>query len=280
MAVEVTEVTCKSALTGSGGSYRLNPYVGCQHACVYCYATYIARWRGQEGPWGSWVQAKTNIPEVLARELRRRRGVHIMLSTVCDIYQPVEEQHGLTRRCLTVLAEAARQDPELSVFVLTKSELVRRDLDVLNAFPAGQLRVGFSVTTARDDVGALLEPGATRPSRRLAAARGLREAGLPVGLLFAPVLPYVTERELPRLIELARQADLECIGFDPCNYLDRQVGAKLQQAYHRLGRTALARLRQAREDPGYAQELQALIQRCTDGGGGRKPASRQPSTDQ
>ena len=65
MAVAVTEVTCKTALTGKGGSYRLNPYVGCQHACVYCYATYIARWRGEEGPWGSWVQAKTNIPDCL-----------------------------------------------------------------------------------------------------------------------------------------------------------------------------------------------------------------------
>jgi len=266
MAVAVTEVTCKTALTGKGGSYRLNPYVGCQHACVYCYATYIARWRGEEGPWGSWVQAKTNIPEVLQRELRRRRGAHIMLSTVCDAYQPVEEQRGLTRRSLTVLAEAAEQDAELHVFVLTKSELVRRDLDLLRAFPAGQVRVGFSVTTARDDVGALLEPHATRPSRRLAAARALREAGLPVGVLFAPVLPHVTERELPRLLELVREADLECMGFDPCNYLDRHVGAKLQQAYERLGRTALARLRQAREDPAYGLELQELIRRCTAAG--------------
>jgi DNA repair photolyase len=272
MPVAVTEVTCKTALTGSGGSYRLNPYVGCEHACVYCYATYIARWRGEEGPWGSWVQAKTNIPEVLERELRRRRGVHIMLSTVCDVYQPLEEQCGLTRRCLSVLSEAAQQDPDLSVFVLTKSELIRRDLDLLQAFPGGRARVGFSMTTARDDVGALLEPGATRPSRRLAAARALRQAGLPVGLLFAPVLPYVTERELPRLIELAQQANLECIGFDPCNYLDRHVGAKLQQAYQRLGRTALARLRQAREDPAYEPELQELIRKCREAGGTRATA--------
>ena len=267
MPVAVTEVTCKSALTGSGGSYRLNPYVGCEHACVYCYATYIARWRGQEGPWGSWVQAKTNIPEVLQRELRRRRGADVMLSTVCDVYQPVEQQHGLTRRCLSALAEAAKQDENLSVFVLTKSELVRRDVDVLQAFPAGRLRVGFSVTTARDDVGALLEPGATRPSRRLAAARALREAGLTVGLLFAPVLPYVTERELPRLLDLAEQADLQCLGFDPCNYLDRHVGAKLQQAYQRLGPRAVARLKQARSDPGYEQELREFIRRCTVGRG-------------
>jgi DNA repair photolyase len=263
VGIAVEEVTCKSALTGSGGSYRLNPYVGCEHACVYCYATYIARWRGQEGPWGSWVQAKTNIPEVLARELRRRTGVHIMLSTVCDVYQPAEEQHGLTRRCLSVLVEAAERDEQLSVFVLTKSDLVCRDLDVLQAFRPGCLRIGFSVTTARDDVGALLEPHATRPSRRLAAGRALREAGLTVGLLFAPVLPYVTERELPRLLDLAKQAGLECLGFDPCNYLDRHVGTKLLQAYQRLGPKAIARLKQARDDPAYEPDLRELIRRST-----------------
>ena len=271
MPVAVTEVTCKSALTGSGGSYRLNPYVGCQHACVYCYATYIARWRGQEGPWGSWVQAKTNIPEVLQRELRRRRGVHIMLSTVCDIYQPVEQRHELTRRCLTVLAEAADQDEGLNVGLLTKSDLILRDIDLLRSFPAGRMRIGFSMTTARDDVGALLEPGAARPSRRLAAARALREAGLAVGLLFAPVLPYVTERELPRLLDLAEEADLYCAGFDPCNYLDRHVGAKLQQAYERLGPKALARLNEARSDPDYRQEVEELFSRCTAARQGASP---------
>jgi len=269
MPISIQEVTCKSALTGSGGHFRLNPYVGCEHACIYCYATYIARWRGQEGPWGSWVQAKTNIPDVLARELRRKRGAHIMLSTVCDVYQKVEEQCGLTRRCLTVLAEAAEQDEALSVFVLTKSDLILRDLDLLRSFPGGRVQVGFSVTTARDDVGALLEPYATRPSRRLAAARTLREAGLSVGLLFAPMLPYVTELELPRLLDLAERADLERIGFDPCNYLDRHVGAKLQQAYQRLGPKAIARLNEARHNPGYEEELQALIRRCTEGCSGK-----------
>jgi len=265
MRVAVQEVSCKTALTGSGGRYRLNPYVGCEHACVYCYATYIARWRGQAGPWGSWVQAKVNIPEVLARELKRRTGAHIMLSTVCDVYQPVERECELTRRCLSVLQEMAQRDPDLNVFLLTKSELVLRDVAVLEAFPAGRLQVGFSMTTARDDVGALLEPHATRPSRRLAAARTLREAGLTAGLLFAPVLPHVTERELPRLLELAEQADLECLGFDPCNYLDRQVGARLRQAYQRLGPRAIARLNQARDDPAYEQELQELIREARAG---------------
>ncbi|MGQ9732212.1 MAG: radical SAM protein [Candidatus Zipacnadales bacterium] len=264
MGIVVEEVTCKSALTGAGGNYRLNPYIGCEHACVYCYATYIARWRGQSGPWGSWVQAKMNITEVLERELRRRPGAHIMLSTVCDVYQPTERHYKLTRDCLAVLARAAERDSNLNVFVLTKSELVCRDLDLLQAFPPGQLRVGFSVTTARDDVGALIEPHATRPSRRLATAHRLRDAGLAVGLLFAPVLPYVTEHELPRLLELTAQGGLECLGFDPCNYLDRQVGARLLNAYRRFGPQGLARLRQARDDPTYEEKLRERFRQLTE----------------
>lgn len=255
------EVKCKSALTGCGGSFRLNPYVGCEHACVYCYATYIARWRNKSGAWGSWVQVKVNIPEVLERELPRRPGAHIMLSTVCDVYQPIEQEWSITRRCLAILAEAAGRDEKLSVFLLTKSDLVCRDIDVLARFSPRQLRIGFSITTARDDVGALLEPHAPRPSARLRAARRLRREGFTVGLLFAPVLPYVTERELPRLLEIAAEAGLECIGFDPCNYLTRHVGGKLLQAYRRLGPAAITRLNQARTDPRYQENLQALIDR-------------------
>jgi len=185
-----------------------------------------------------------------------------MLSTVCDVYQPAERQYRLTQQCLTVLAEAAKNDRQLEIFVLTKSDLVCRDLDLLTCFPREQLRIGFSITTARDDVGALLEPHASRPSRRLAAARTLREAGLRVGLLFAPTLPYVTERELPRLLQMAREARLECMGFDPCNYLNRHVGNRLAQAYRRLGPTALARLNEARGDPHYEKHLRAWIERC------------------
>ena len=131
MSIKVEEITCKSALTGAGEHYRLNPYGGCEHACAYCYATYLSRWRGQSGPWGTWVQAKTNIPRVLERELTRRRNIEVFLSTACDVYQPAEEEYRLTRQCLSVLALAAQQDGGPSVFLVTKSDRVLRDLDVL-----------------------------------------------------------------------------------------------------------------------------------------------------
>lgn len=265
MKLAVEEVTCKSALTGSGGSYRLNPYVGCEHRCEYCYATYIARWRGKSGPWGSWVQAKTNMPEVLKRELRRRKGIHVFLSTVCDIYQPAERKYKVTQQCLSLLCDAAHEDPDLEVFLLTKSDLVQRDLELLAAFPEGALRVGFSMTTPRDEVAALVEPASSRPSRRLAAAKALKEAGLTVGMLINPILPYVTERDMPALLESAQESGLDFVGFDTLHYLRGHVGGKMRRVYRRLGQEAKARLEQARNDPAYERELRQLIDELTAG---------------
>ena len=265
MGITVEEITCKSALTGSGSHYRLNPYGGCEHACVYCYATYLTRWRGQCGPWGSWVQVKTNIPRVLERELTRKRGIEVFLSTACDVYQPVEQQYRLTRRCLSVLALAAQQDEGPSVFLVTKSDRVLRDLDVLQAFPAGKLKVAFSVTTHRDETAAIVEPGAPPPSRRIAAVKTLAAAGIRAGLLVSPVLPYVTERDLPTLLDQAEAAGAQFVGFDLLNYLDRHVGAKLREAYQHLGQEAQERLEQARDTTRYEPGVRQLIARLRQG---------------
>ncbi len=265
MRPSIAEITCKSALTGSGGHYRLNPYVGCEHNCVYCYATYIARWREQTGPWGSWLQAKVNVAEVLRRELSRRKGIEVFLSTVCDVYQPAEGRYRLTRRCLQVLGEAAQTDDGLRVSLLTKAELVRRDLDLLAAFPGGRLRVCFSMTTSQDDEGAILEPGAARPSRRLAAARELTAAGVPVSVLVNPILPYVTERDLPALLDAAETAGADVGGFDLVHYLRGHVWGKTRWAYGKLGPEAVQRLEQARRDPGYEDEVRRLVRAATEG---------------
>ena len=259
MAIRVEEITCKSALTGSGSYYRLNPYGGCEHACAYCYATYLARWRGQSGPWGSWVQVKTNIPRVLERELTRKHNIKVFLSTACDVYQPVEEQYRLTRQCLSVLALAAQRGDGPSVMVLTKSDRILRDLDVLVAFSPERLQVGFSITTHDDKTAAIIEPGASPPSRRLAAVATLTEAGIRAGLFISPVLPYVTERDLPELFDRAEEAGCRFVGFDLLNYLDRHVGEKLREAYEHLGPEALERLEEARHSAGYEPAVRRMI---------------------
>lgn len=259
MPIRVEQTTCKSALTGSGGHYRLNPYVGCEHACAYCYATYLARWRGQEGPWGSWVQVKTNVARVLEKELQRKRGIEVFLSTACDVYQPVEQQYRLTRQCLSVLALAAQQEGGPTVSVVTKSAAILQDLDVLRVFPEGRLRLTFSLALMDDEVAAMLEPGASRPSERLAALARLTAEGFQAGLFVSPVLPYYTERDLPALLEAAGEAGCCSLGFDLLNYLDRHVGAKLRAAYRELGPEPLARLQQARGEE-YEREVKAQIE--------------------
>lgn len=262
MSLAVHEITCKSALTGSGGHFRLNPYVGCEHNCVYCYATYLARWREEPGPWGSWVQVKTNIPRVLERELARKRGIEVFLSTACDVYQPVEQQYRLTRHCLSLLALAAQRDDDLRVFLVTKSDAVVGDLDVLKVFPPQALQVAFSVTTHRDETAALVEPKASPPSRRLAALQTLNAAGIRTGLFISPVLPHVTEQDLPQLLAAAQAAGCRFLGFDRLNYLDRHIGAKMRAVYRHFGPEAQARLEQACHDPGYEASLRAVIARA------------------
>lgn len=265
MSIAVHEITCKSALTGSGPNYRLNPYGGCEHACVYCYATYLARWRGQTGDWGSWVQVKTNIARVLERELARKRGIEVFLSTACDVYQPVEETYRLTRQCLSVLALAAQQDEGPTVFLVTKSDLVLRDCDVLQAFPEGKLKVAFSVTTHDDEDAAIVEPHAAPPSRRLKALKALNAAGICAGLLISPVLPYLTERDLPELLNQAEGAGCRFVSFDLLRYLDRHIATTMREAYSHFGQDAQSRLQQAREAGCYEAEVRAMIARAMQG---------------
>jgi DNA repair photolyase len=259
MSISVQEITCKSALTGTGSHARLNPYGGCEHACAYCYATYLGHWRGQTGPWGSWVQVKTNVARVLEKELPRRRNLEVFMSTACDIYQPVEERYKLTRQCLSVLALAAQQDDGPRVMIVTKSDLVLRDRDVLQAFPPGKVQVAFSVTTHVDETAAIVEPHAPPPSRRLAALQALTDAGLRAGLFISPVLPFITARDLPGLLDAAEAAGCQFVSFDLLRYLDRHIGAQMRLAYRQLGPDAQMRLAQARFPDRYEPEVRELI---------------------
>jgi DNA repair photolyase len=164
-----------------------------------------------------------------------------------------------------VLALAAQHEEGPTVFLVTKSDRILRDLDVLEAFPHGKLKVAFSVTTHNDDTAAVLEPGAPPPSRRIAAIQRLTGAGIRAGLLVSPVLPCVTERDLPLLLDRAEAAGAQFVGFDMLHYLDRHVGAKLREAYRQLGQEAQERLEQAREAARYEAEVRQLIARVMPG---------------
>lgn len=204
------EIRCKTALSPSGLpglDYTLNPYRGCGHACAYCYAPATLRYNGPE-PWGTFVNARVDIPRILERELRiKRRGV-IGISTVTDPYQPVEERSLLTRRCLEVLA--AKDFP---VCIQTKSSLVVRDLEILKTI--GEIDVGFTVTTLDERMGALLEPGASPPSMRLKAMAKLSAEGIPTWAFVGPLMPGVLDKDkLAELLQAIKDAGASHVMLD------------------------------------------------------------------
>lgn len=192
--MEVTEIATKSALVRSRiprVQYVINPYLGCAHGCRYCYATFMRKYSRSHAasPWGSFVEVKVNIPQVLREELRRKKTPGTaLLSSVCDPYQPVELKYRLTRQCLGILQEAGWE-----VHILTRSPLVIRDLDLLAA--ASPHAVGLTIPTDDDRVRRVLEPHAPPIGARLQTLRRLREAGLRPWVFIAPLLP-MNPREL------------------------------------------------------------------------------------
>jgi DNA repair photolyase len=204
---EVRTIECKAALSPSslpGLDLTLNPYRGCEHDCVYCYAPYLFRMARQD--W-SRVGAKSDIPRLLSKEAARKRGV-IGLSTATDPYQPVEGDALLTRRCLQELVKA-----KAKVSVLTKSDLVLRDIDLLKALP--DVEVGITITTIEDSLATCFEPGAPPPSRRLKALEKLVEEGIDCYVFVGPILPLVTERRMEELIAAIHASGCRRVMTDP-----------------------------------------------------------------
>jgi len=185
----VRERSCSSLLNSSGISdYCVNCYTGCLHGCRYCYARYMSRYNGHQEPWGTYLDIKVNAPQVLARQLRKAKaGANVIMSSVCDGWQPVEADYGLSRACLILLLEAG-----LSVQILTKGELVGRDLDVMNGAPAS---LGMTVTTLDQTICAALEPGASPSHARLKVLERAAELDIPVWVFFGPIIPGLNDSD-------------------------------------------------------------------------------------
>jgi DNA repair photolyase len=193
--------------------YSLNPYRGCEHGCVYCYARPSHEYLGFSAglDFERRILVKDDAPVLLRRAFARPswEGEVVALSGNTDCYQPVERRLELTRRCLEVFAEC--RNP---VGVITKSALVSRDADLLAALAAhGAAHVFVTLTTLDDDLAARLEPRAARPRRRLDAIRALAAAGVPTGVLVAPVIAGLTDREIPLLLEAAASVGASAAGW-------------------------------------------------------------------
>jgi DNA repair photolyase len=184
----------------------INPYRGCEHGCVYCYARPGHAWLGLSPglDFETRLYAKRDAAALLHRELSVRgyRCAPIALGSVTDAYQPVERSHAITRSILEVLR--ASRHP---VTLVTKSALVERDIDLLADLAAdGLVQVRLSVTTLRPELARRLEPRAASPARRLQAIARLREAGVPVGVMVAPLIPFLTDGELEAVLAAAHEA--------------------------------------------------------------------------
>ncbi|MBL8799122.1 MAG: PA0069 family radical SAM protein [Planctomycetia bacterium] len=196
-----------------GFTASINPYRGCSHGCVYCYARPTHEYLGFSAglDFETKIVVKEDAPQLLRKELMspQWQPQSLALSGVTDCYQPVERQLQLTRRCLEVLAEF--RNP---VGIVTKNSLVTRDLDLLaNLARDDAAMVYLSISTLDADLAGRLEPRAVRPAARLEALRTLHAAGIPVGVLTAPVIPGLNDHELPAILAAAAEAGAVSAGY-------------------------------------------------------------------
>lgn len=173
--------------------WSLNPYSGCAHRCTFCFAVQyrVVADQGTQRDFGTRLFIKTNFVEVLERELRRpaMQGEHLTLGTATDPYQPVEGRYRLTRGALSLMRDHANP-----VSLLTKSPMIVRDVDILSRIAREtSAQIFFSITTVDLDLWPIVEPGTANPFHRLRAMRTLREAGVPAGVMMAPILPGLTD---------------------------------------------------------------------------------------
>jgi DNA repair photolyase len=196
-----------------GFDASVNPYRGCEHGCVYCYARPTHEYLGFSSglDFETKIMVKEDAPELLRQQFLSRKWKPQILgmSGVTDCYQPVEKTRQITRRCLQVCLEF--RNP---VVIITKNFLVTRDIDVLAELARLDcVGVTISVTTLDHKLSSLLEPRASRPARRLAAIKKLAGAGIPVGYLQAPMIPGLTDAEAPAIAMAAAQAGATFAGY-------------------------------------------------------------------
>lgn len=204
--MNVKEVRAKTILsTSKVYNYAINPYVGCQHACSYCYARFMRRFSGHKEPWGGFVDVKVNAAELLRSEIGRKKRAKVWVSGVCDPYQPLEAKYRLSRKCLEILAQN-----DWPVVIQTRSPLVLRDADIIRE--ARDFEVGLTITTADDDIRRLFEPYAPSIQDRLRTLDELHRLGIRTYAMIAPILPGA------EILARALEGKVDYVLIDRMNY--------------------------------------------------------------
>jgi DNA repair photolyase len=210
MRVVYREEPCRSALNRVAGmafGWSLNPYMGCVHRCTFCYVRAFEKRadRPSDERYGTSIRVKTNVAEVLRRELTRRSWQRegVVIGAATDPYQPAEGRYRLTRACIEALGDHANP-----FSIITRGPMIVRDADVLaRAAARAKVHVTFSIPTIDDEIWRKTEPGTAPPRQRLRAIRELVDAGIDVGVGMAPILPGLSDR--PELLEAVVRAARE-----------------------------------------------------------------------
>jgi len=185
--MKIREILAKTILSKSKiFDWTINPYIGCQYGCTYCYARFIKRFTGHKEEWGEFIDVKINAPKMLEKEIKKKEKGNVWISGICDPYQPIEGKYQLTRKCLEILLKY-----QWSVTIQTKSPLVLKDLDLLKKFK--EIEVGFTITTSEDDVRKIFEPKAPPIQERIRALEKIHNKGIKTFAMVAPVLPGAKE---------------------------------------------------------------------------------------
>ncbi len=259
-----------------GFDASINAYRGCEHGCIYCYARPTHEYLGFSVGFDfeTKILVKPEAATLLRRELssRRWKSQVVVLSGATDPYQPAERRLRLTRACLEVLAEF--RNP---VAIITKSHLVTRDIDVLGELARYQaVSATLSVTSLDGGISRVLEPRASHPRQRLAAIEALSQAGVPVGMMVAPVIPGLNEHELPAIIEAGKQAGGQFAGYTTLRlphgvgplferWLDQHVPNKKAKILNRLRSLRGGKLndsrfgKRMRGEGRYAEQIAAMF---------------------
>jgi DNA repair photolyase len=261
--MKITEINAKRILSKSGlpdADYAVNPYIGCEFGCVYCYASFAGR--SVDEPvenWGNYLYVKRNAVELFRKELAAipasRRNASIFISSVTDPYQGAESRYRLTRGILQALAD---EEYPGEVSILTKSSLVLRDVDILKRLK--DCEVGMTVTTADDVLGRLLEVRATQESRRISTLRQLHDEGLRTCASVGPLLPHFRYKPelLDELFSTLAESRVDYICVEHIN-LRQYIRSRLFDALRNAPEEVRAVYRNA-EDPAHRAALDRIVE--------------------
>ena len=238
-------------------NFSLNPYRGCEHGCIYCYARPTHEWLSLSAglDFESQIFVKEDLPDLLRKELSSPKWIpqSVSIGSVTDGYQPIERRVELTRRCLQVFAEF--KNP---IGIVTKNALVTRDIDVLQELAAvNAAMVYVSVTTLDPDLARVMEPRASTPAARLRAIEELTAAGIPVGVMNAPIIPGLNDHETPAILEACAKAGAISAGYVVVRlpfavkdlfsaWLDQHFPSKKERVLGRLRETRGGKLNDSR----------------------------------